>query len=257
MAAIVCFLHQLLGRFYMRHMIRMLGMRDRALLCGNFLDTALDVETPVLLVHAGYKERSVCEEIVHLLKRALGSLGQEAVKEDGVREVAYLWIWSVLGQIWVAAKRTYDEEQIEPPTCGFHSKLSDLANQSVEGKGRHGGDRYTLGTGFGIEDLGRNDPRQRSTSGAETEIVQPSNGDETPRSSSVSCRARREHSQHDGGDNEGKAVTKVTADQSPAASQSIDEGNTECLSAKSKNRRDGLVFERVGAANTHLLVDGN
>lgn len=66
------------------------------MLGSNFLDTALEVGGKVVLVHTGHEERSVREEVVHLLKRALGSLGQEAVEEDGVGEVADLRILLVL-----------------------------------------------------------------------------------------------------------------------------------------------------------------
>jgi hypothetical protein len=61
------------------------------MLSGNFLDTTFNVETPVLLFHAGHEERSVCEEVVHLLKRALSGLRQEAIEENGVGGVADLW----------------------------------------------------------------------------------------------------------------------------------------------------------------------
>ena len=64
---------------------------NRSLLGLDFCDTALDIcALPVTLVHARNEVRSVGEEVVHLLKRTLGGLGQEAVEEDGIGQVANL-----------------------------------------------------------------------------------------------------------------------------------------------------------------------
>jgi hypothetical protein len=43
-----------------------------------------------LLLHTGDEQRGIGEEVSHLLKRAPGCLGQEAVEEEGVGEVANL-----------------------------------------------------------------------------------------------------------------------------------------------------------------------
>lgn len=65
-------------------------MRNGSLLGSDLLEAALDVWNKVALVHSWHEERSVGEEIVHLLERTLGSLGKEAVEEDGIGEIANL-----------------------------------------------------------------------------------------------------------------------------------------------------------------------
>lgn len=84
--------------------IRLDLLPDGTLVVGNgsllgldLCDTALDVGVlPIALVHARNEIRSVGEEVVHLLKRTLGSFRQEAVEEDGVGQVADLGILLVL-----------------------------------------------------------------------------------------------------------------------------------------------------------------
>jgi hypothetical protein len=73
-----------------------LGVRDGALLGLDLFNTALEIRTwgPVDLVHSGYKQWRVGEEVVHLLKRALGCLRQEAVEEDRVGQIADLSVVS-------------------------------------------------------------------------------------------------------------------------------------------------------------------
>lgn len=71
-------------------------MSNGALLGLDLADTALDVcGGPIVLVHARHEERSVSEEVVHLLKRTPGSLWKETVEEDGVGQVTNLRIWLV------------------------------------------------------------------------------------------------------------------------------------------------------------------
>lgn len=59
----------------------------------DLFETALKIGTrnPIALVHTGHPKRSVCEKVVHLLERTLGGLGQEAVEEDCVGQIANLW----------------------------------------------------------------------------------------------------------------------------------------------------------------------
>jgi hypothetical protein len=81
------------------------------LLGSDFLDTTLEVGGKVILVHAWHEERGVGKEVVHLLKWSLGSLGQEAVEEDGVGQVTDLWSWSVVGHDSLEySGKTYDKQ---------------------------------------------------------------------------------------------------------------------------------------------------
>jgi hypothetical protein len=66
-------------------------MRDGALLGLDLLGATLDIDGEVARVHAGHENGGVGEEVVHLLERAVGSFGQEAVEEDGVCQIADLW----------------------------------------------------------------------------------------------------------------------------------------------------------------------
>jgi hypothetical protein len=68
----------------------LLRMRNGSLLGLHFLDTSLDIGREIALVHARYENGGVGEEIVHLLEGTLGGLGQEAVEEYGVGQVANL-----------------------------------------------------------------------------------------------------------------------------------------------------------------------
>jgi hypothetical protein len=66
-------------------------VRDGPLLGLNLSDATLDISVPpIATVHARNKDGCVGEEVVHLLKRTLGGLRQEAVEEDGVGQVANL-----------------------------------------------------------------------------------------------------------------------------------------------------------------------
>ena len=70
---------------------------DGSLLGFDFCNTALDIGAlPIALLHAGNEVRSISEEIIHFLKRTLSGLRQEAVEEDGVGQVADLYVLSVL-----------------------------------------------------------------------------------------------------------------------------------------------------------------
>lgn len=57
--------------------------------------------------------------------------------------------------------RTYNEEDVPSPANAVlvvESDGSGLTNHGVEGKVRHGRNGNTLGSGLGVEDLGRDDP---------------------------------------------------------------------------------------------------
>jgi hypothetical protein len=71
-------------------------MRNGPLLCLNLFNTTLQIHarSPITLVHTGNEYWCVCEEVVHLLKRALRSFGKEAVEEDCVGKVADLYMIS-------------------------------------------------------------------------------------------------------------------------------------------------------------------
>lgn len=87
-------------------------VRDRSLLGLDLFDSALEIgRAPFALIHARNEDGSVCEEILHLLKRALGGLRQEAVEEDGVGQVTDLWSWSVVGHDSLEySGKTYDKQ---------------------------------------------------------------------------------------------------------------------------------------------------
>lgn len=63
---------------------------NRSLLRSNLLDATINVWHKVALVHSRHEKRGVGEEVLHLFKWALSSLGKEAVEENGVGQVAYL-----------------------------------------------------------------------------------------------------------------------------------------------------------------------
>lgn len=66
-------------------------VRDGPLLGLDLCNTALNIGAlPVALVHSGDEVRSIGEEVIHFLKRALSGLRQEAVEENGVGEIAHL-----------------------------------------------------------------------------------------------------------------------------------------------------------------------
>ena len=146
-------------------------MRNRSLLGLDLCNAALDIGAlPVAPVHARDKVGSVGEQVVHLLKRALGGLRQEAVEEDGVGQIAHL-------QTLLAPSRgcqdnvTYNEQNVEPPADVLHGNTGNLSDHCIQAKRSHRSDSDTLGTCLRVEDLGGNDPGQRSTSGAERELA--------------------------------------------------------------------------------------
>jgi hypothetical protein len=67
-------------------------MRNRSLLGLHLLQTTfkVDARSPIALIHARYEHRCVGEQIFHLFERTLGGLGEEAVEEYGVGEIADL-----------------------------------------------------------------------------------------------------------------------------------------------------------------------
>lgn len=73
-------------------------MRHISLLGLHCFQATLEIGTrdPFALVHARHEHGRVGEEIVHLLEGALGGLGQKAVEENRVREVANLRLKSVV-----------------------------------------------------------------------------------------------------------------------------------------------------------------
>lgn len=70
-----------------------LDVRSIPLLGLDFLDPVLEiVRFKVDALHAGYEEGRFGEEVLHLLERALGRLGQHSPEEERVGEVANLYI---------------------------------------------------------------------------------------------------------------------------------------------------------------------
>ena len=134
---------------------------------------------------------------------------------------------------------------------------SGLTNHGVEGKGNHDTDGDTLGTSASVKDLGRNDPRQRTTGGGETDVVQPGHDDKGPTGSTVAGSSWWEHCQEDGSEDEEETVEEVATDQSPSATGPVNEPDTSGLGKKSEDRADTLVLERVGRGDTNLLEDGD
>lgn len=65
-------------------------MGNRTLLRSNLFDATINVWHKVAFVHSRYEKRGVGKEVLHLFKRALSSLGKEAVEENGVGQVANL-----------------------------------------------------------------------------------------------------------------------------------------------------------------------
>jgi hypothetical protein len=98
--------------------------------------------------------------------------------------------------------------------------------------------------------------RKRSVSSAETDVVKPSDSDESPARRGIRSRARREDSQHDGRDREEQAVGKVSTDHRPPASDLVNAHYTNHLRDQCQDRRDSLVFQRVVGVNTHGRVNG-
>lgn len=62
-----------------------------ALLGFYFLDSPLQFMRRVIhLLHSRDEERSVCEEVVHFFKRALGGFWEDGPEEESIGEVADL-----------------------------------------------------------------------------------------------------------------------------------------------------------------------
>lgn len=95
----------------------------------------------ISLLHARNEQRSVGEQVVHLLERALGGFGKEGPEEDGVGEVAH------------------NEEEVPSPGDGTHGDRGGLTDHGVESERGHGCNGHTLGTSASVEDLSGNDPR--------------------------------------------------------------------------------------------------
>lgn len=152
---------------------------------------------------------------------------------------------------------TYDEEDVELVADVLHGNGGDLTDHGVEGKRQHGRRHDTLGAGLGVEDLGGDDPRERSARGAEGEVVGPGGDDEAPRRSLVVVGAGREDGQQDGCDDEGDHVSKVTDDQRPASTEPVDEHHAQELGDERNDGRDGLVLECVVALDAHQAVDSD
>jgi hypothetical protein len=153
--------------------------------------------------------------------------------------------------------KTYDKQHVKLPSRLIHCTTSDLSDHCVESKRGHGSNGHTLGASLGVEDLSRNDPRQRSASRTETEVVHPGNNDKAPSGSLVVAGARRENSQQDGRDDECHHVSEIAENERPATSKVIDEEDTEELRNEGDNGRYCLVLQCLIASNTHLTVDGD
>lgn len=70
---------------------RLLLMPSIALLRLHLLHSALEIVCrKVRGLHSWDEERSVREEVIHLLERALGGLGEDGPEEEGVCKVADL-----------------------------------------------------------------------------------------------------------------------------------------------------------------------
>ena len=132
---------------------------------------------------------------------------------------------------------------------------SSTYNHSVESKAGHGRDTDTLASSMSVEDLGGNDPTQRTASAAEGEIVQPGHDDEAPLSASVGGYARRELCKEDRGDNERDHITKVAQYERPTTASLVDEEDGAELSDQRNDRVDALIFERVVAGDANLSID--
>ena len=141
----------------------------------------------------------------------------------------------------------------------IQSNRGGLPDHGVERKAGHGGNGYALGARLGVEDLGRDDPGERTARGAEGEVVQPRHGDEAPRRrtvTAVTSTGRKLGEQHSG-DDECHHVAQVAADQRPAAAGMVDQQYAQELGNQGDDGRDGLVLERLVAGDADLAVDGH
>jgi hypothetical protein len=88
-------------------------------------------------VSAGDEPWGVGEEVVHFLERTLLRLREEGPEEEGVSEIADLFIVSViffLGRKW---RETHDEEIVVSVAHILHSLISNLTNHSIERETSH------------------------------------------------------------------------------------------------------------------------
>jgi len=97
--------------------------------------------------------------------------------------------------------------------------------------------------------------RKRPVGRAETDVIKPSNSDESPTRRRIRSRTRREDGQHDCRDREEQAIGQVSADHRPSAADFVNAHNTDHLRDQCQDRRDSLVFERVVGVYTHGRVD--
>ena len=135
-----------------------------------------------ILVRESHQIRCIREEIIHLLKWQVLCLRQQEIEEQSVRKIAN------------------DEDEIVSIANICHGNIGDLSNHGVEGKRDHCRNRDTLGTGFGVEDLSWNDPREWSAGCREGEVVGPGTDDESPRCGFVVRDSRRELRNQDASD---------------------------------------------------------
>lgn len=201
------------------------------------LNLTLQVVSNIFLFAGpGHKPRRMREHIVHFLKRHLLRLRQERVEKERIGEIAN------------------HKDEVEPVVDVLHGDWGDLANHRVKGERDACRDGDTLGSGAGVEDLGRDDPGERTASAREGEVVQPGHDDEAPVSAAV-VAVGRELCEQDRGDDKGEAVAQVAADESPSSSEAVDEQDTKELRDQGDDGVDCLVAEGVGAGDTDLGVD--
>jgi len=181
----------------------------------------------------------IAEKVVHLLKWLLRRLGQHEPEEDGVRRIAD------------------DEHEIEAPTNICDCNWGDLADHRIERERGHSRNTDTLGSSACVEDFGWDDPRQRSASATEGEVVYPSHDDEAPLSTKVGGYTRWELGEQSCRDNEGDHVANIAEDQWPATTELVNQHHAKELSDQGDDAVDPLVFECVLTRDADLLVDGN
>jgi len=153
---------------------------------------------------------------------------------------------------------TYDEEVVPLITDSAHSNGCCLTDHGVERKADHAGDRDTLRSSAGIEDLSGNNPGKRTASATEGKIVKPSHGNETPRRTVVAdaaCRGRRIGCKYGSCNDERDHVAQVTEDKRPTTSSAVDEEDGTELSNKGNDRVDSLVFEGFVTFDTDESID--
>lgn len=93
----------------------------------------------------------------------------------------------------------------------LHRNRRHLTDHRIKRKRDTRRDRNTLRSSPGIEDLGGDNPGQRTTGCGEGEVVEPGHYDETPVSAAVDC-CWWEFGEEDCGDDECYAVAQVAAD---------------------------------------------